>query len=503
MNPLIPLIVIIPIACALLLNMLHKKDRTVKILGIIVALTLPIIPLITGYGQHYFGGYAPLANTTIQSLPIAITQSLPIAITNSSLNVFHPAITYSFASAQQIFIFVLGLITFLAILTSLNETKRPSGVYTFLMLMGVASVFAIILSDDIFNLYVFFEIVAIAQVGIIVASKVKGNFETALKYMILGSIASPLMLVGIALLLGVTGNVNISDIVYSLKTGLVDPQNPVLLMACGLITFGWLYGSGLPPFHTIKSAVYSKALPHGAALLQAFSVFTLVALGIVIIRIFSYMPFSKVFIIAISILAMILSITMALMQTDFKRIIGYLAVGELGYIGIGLGLGTSMGITAGLFQAVNEAVITAFLFIGFGTILYMTKESDIRKLGGMMVQSPKVALLVLLAGLAMAGVPPLNAFQSKLMLIQESLNAGIPELSVIMILLSIVTFMTFMKAFYAIYMRPKPKELEISDAKIPKATIFSLVVFLIFCIILGLFPQIATNYLQPITNILI
>ena len=105
-----------------------------------------------------------------------------------------------------------------------------------------------------------------------------------------------------------------------------------------------------------------------------------------------------------------------------------------------------------------------------------------------MIHSPKVALLVLLAGLAMAGVPPLNAFQSKLMLIQSSLNAGIPELGIIMILLSIVTFMTFMKAFYTIYMRPKPKELKISDSKIPKATIFSLVVFLIICIILGLFP---------------
>ncbi len=497
MNPLIPLMVIIPIACALLLNLFHTKDRTVKVLAIIIALVLPIIPLFTNYGLHYFGGYAPLIENP------TLAQGLPASITASALNVFHPAITYSFGSAQQIFMVVLGIIAFLAILTSLSETRRSSGVYAFLMFMGVASMSAIILTDDIFNLYVFFEIIAITQVGIVVASKVKGNLEAALKYMIIGSIASPLLLLGIALLLGVTGNVNITDIIYSIQNGLVNPQNPVLLMACGLITFGWLYAAGLPPFHTIKSEIYSKALPHGAALLQAFSVFTLVALGLIIIKIFAFLPFTKVFIIAISLIAMILSITMALMQTDFKRIIGFLAVGELGYIGIGLGLGTAASITAGLFQAVNEAIITAFLFIGFGTILYLTKESDIRKLGGMMIQSPKVALLVLLAGLAMAGVPPLNAFQSKLMLIQSSLNAGIPELGIIMILLSIVTFMTFMKAFYAIFMRPKPKELKINDSKIPKATIFSLVVFLIICIILGLFPQIATSYLQPLANSLI
>ena len=74
-------------------------------------------------------------------------------------------IVYSFASAQQLFIVILGIIAFLAILTSLSETKRPSGVYAFLMFMGVAAISAIILSDDIFNLYVFFEIAAISTGG--------------------------------------------------------------------------------------------------------------------------------------------------------------------------------------------------------------------------------------------------------------------------------------------------------------------------------------------------
>jgi len=309
-----------------------------------------------------------------------------------------------------------------------------------------------------------------------------------------------MLLLGIAILLGLTGNVNITDIVFSLKNGLVDPKNPLFLMACALILFGWLYGSGLPPFHTIKSAVYSKALPHGAALLQAFSVFTFVALGIIIIRIFSYLPLTQWAIIFFSLMAMILGITMALMQTDFKRIIGYLAVGELGYIGLGLGLGTAFGISAGLFQAVNEAIVTAFLFIGFGTILYKTGISDTNKLGGLLADNPWVAGLVLLAGFAMAGVPPLNVFQSKLQLIQASIGAGLPELGIIMVLLSIITFMTFMKAFYTIYLRPRPKDLEIINEKIPRATIISMVAFLIICLVLGLFPQLVTDNLTQLAQ---
>lgn len=494
MNFLIPLMVIIPITCALFLNLLHERSRTVKAISIIVALALPIIPLIANYGVQYFGGYPPLAQNP------TIATGLPEMITGTALNIFHPAITYVYGSAQKLLIVILGIVAMFAIFISLYEVKKPSGVYIYLMLMGVASVMAMLLSDDIFNLYVFFEIAALAQVGIVLVSKVKMNYETALKYMILGGIASPMLLIGIALLLGVTGNVNITDMVYSIKNGLVNPHSPVLLMACSLIIFGWMYGSGLPPFHTIKSAMYSKALPTGAALLQAFSVFSFVAIGIILLRLFSYIPFSEVFIIGISLIAMVLGITMAITQTDFKRLIAYLAVGELGYIGVGLGLGTVFGITAGLFQAVNEAILTAFLFIGFGTIMYKTRETDMRKLGGMLVESPKSALLVLLAGIAMAGVPPFNAFQSKLMLVQASLNSGLPEIAIIMVLLSIVTFMTFMRAFHTIYLRPKPSDLEIKNESIPSITIIAMVAFLIISLVFGLFPHIATNFLQGLAT---
>jgi energy-converting hydrogenase B subunit F len=491
---LIPLMVIVPITCALFLNLLHKKDNTIKFIAILGALILPALPILANYGLHYFGGYAPLIQNPIPDA------SLPSLITGTALNVFHPAITYSFQSAQKLFVFILGLVALLTIFISLFETRRPSGVYAYMMFMGAAAVTAIILTDDIFNLYVFFEISALATVGIVLVSRMEGNYETALKYMIMGSVAGPLLLLGIALLLGVTGNVNITDIIFSIKNGLVNPQSPVLLMACGLIVFGWLYASGLPPFHTIKSGMYSKALPHGAALMQAFSVFTFIAMGIIILRIFSYMQFTQMVIIGVSLLAMILGITMALLQTDIRRMIGYLAVGELGYIGIGLGLGTAYGITASLFQAVNEAMLTALVFIGFGTVLYMTGTTEIRKLGGLMVKNPWIALLVLIGGFALAGIPPFNAFQSKLMLIQSSIQSGVPELGVIMILLSIVTFMTFMKAFHAVFLRPMPTDLEIKNKKIPKATIISMLVLLGVCLIFGLFPQIATNYLQPLAT---
>jgi energy-converting hydrogenase B subunit F len=198
---------------------------------------------------------------------------------------------------------------------------------------------------------------------------------------------------------------------------------------------------------------------------------------------------------AVSVIAMILGISMAMLQDDYKRIIAYLAVGELGYIGVGLGLATPLSITAGLFQAVNELVVTSFLFIGFGLVLYKTRTSKISKLGGLLEYMPTAALLIVLAGFTMAGVPPFNVFQSKYMLCQAALQAGIPELAIIMIILSIVTFLAFLKIAYAVFLRPKPDELEISNAKLPKTTMVVMVVFLIICLIIGLFPSLVTSKL--------
>ncbi|MGL6298411.1 MAG: energy conserving hydrogenase EhbF [Methanobacteriaceae archaeon] len=467
-----------------MVNLLHKKDKAIIGFSILLAIILPLIPILANYGLHYFGGHVPLIDRP------DLLGLLPEALANSPLSSLHPGILYSFGPLQQIFIFILGMVAFFAIFSALSETKRPSGVYMFLMFMGTAAVTALLLSDDIFHMYVFFEIAALTQVGIIVSSKTDHAYETALKYMILGSIGGPILLLGIGFLLAMAGSVNITDIVFAVKNGLINPLSPVFLLAFGLIFFGWSYASGLPPFHTIKSAVYSKALPHGSALLQAFTVITFISFAIAILRIFSTISFTYIVIMVFSIAAMLLGITMAIMQDDFRRMLGYLAVGELGYIGIGLSLGTAMGITAGLFQALNEILITAMIFLGFGATVYLTKTSKISNLGGLISQNPKIAISLLIGGLVMAGVPPFNIFQSKLMLIQSALNSGFPELAFIMVLMSIVTFMTFTKAFYSVFL--KPKDLDISPSNVPTATVISIGALLIICIILGLFPQIAT-----------
>ena len=488
----IPLLVIIPIICAILVNLLHGAQKTTKALAFIGAICLALVPILATYGTQFFGAYQPLING---GLTVQIPTAVNSIISGSVLELFHPAITYVFGPGQQTVLFILGIVAMCAVFISIVETKKTSGVYLYLLFMLTAALMAFILTDDIFNLYVFFEIAALVQVGLILVSRVRGNYETGLKYMLLGEVGGSFMLLGIALILGLTGNVNISDIVLMIHSGAVDPTNPVLLFAAGMLLYGWLYATGLPPFNAIKSEIYSKGLSSGSMALQSFSVIGCIAIGLIILRIFGYLPVVQMVILAVSVLAMILGICMAMVQDDYKRVIAYLAVGELGYIGVGLGLGSVYSITAGLFQAVNELVVTSFLFAGFGLVLYKTKTSKLTKLGGLLEDMPWAALLIVLAGFIMAGVPPFNVFQSKYMLCQAAMVQGIPELAIIMIILSIVTFLAFLKITYMIFLRQKPDDLKVSKAKIPKTTMAVMVLFLIISLIVGLFPGLVVDNL--------
>ncbi|WP_297981384.1 energy conserving hydrogenase EhbF [uncultured Methanobrevibacter sp.] len=487
MNYLIPLMVIIPILAALIVNISGERDKITRAISLICAIVIPIIAILAAAGIQYFGGHDP-------SL---ILSSLPSNLVGTLVASYNTGIVYIFGNFEKIFIFLMGLLVFLAIFTYFSEKDEVSSPYLYLIFMGLASVTALILSNDIFNMYVFFEITALTQVGIIVASSTEDNYEIALKYLILGSIGGPMLLLGIGFILGTVGSVNLADISYAISNNFVDPYAPSLVIGFALILFGWLYASGLPPFHTIKSAVYSKARPNGAAVLQGFSVLCMIAFAIAMYRIFAYMPHFNTAIILFAVLAMVLSVAMAAMEIDFRRMIAFLAVGELGFIALGFGIGTQESIAAALFQATNEMLITALLLIAFGSVYYLTHTSDTRKLGGLIAVDSKMAIMVLLGGFALAGVPPFNGFQSKLMLVQAALDAGYSELALLAIIVSVVIFFTFVKAFHTVYLQPKPNDLKFVHEKIPKATVFSVAVLLLLCLILGIFPNIVTDVFIP------
>ena len=180
---LLPLIVVFPMFVAIIFNYLNGKDKLIRPMTLLMAILLLALPFIGSYGIYNFGAHG-LENGLISG------------------------ISYLYTPVKQLIITVIMLIGSLVLITGLGE-KKSSGLFVALMLMGLASVSAVVLADDLFNIYVFYEIAAIAQTGLVIASGTEKAYRAAFRYLILGNFAGSILLLGVSMLLAATGTLNI------------------------------------------------------------------------------------------------------------------------------------------------------------------------------------------------------------------------------------------------------------------------------------------------------
>lgn len=481
-STLIPLMVVFPLIAAVLVNFMHQKDRSVKIIAIISSIVVILVPLMTLYGVHLFSGHIR-------------TESFP-EISKLLIPDVYMGIVYSYGALQKILLALLTVVTVFVVMLSINR-KLISGVYVAMIFISLASVSAIILADDFFNFFVFTEVLTVAQAALVIAVKETKSHKAAFKYMIFGNISGGSILLGIALLIGVYGLLNMTDLSNAIKAG--GALQPVALTAVALITVGWLYESGLFPFHIVKSNMYENALPETAALLQLQSKFVLVAMSIALLRIFSGYPLLKSVMLGFAIFTVVIGSVMGLQQTDLRKLLSFVAVGQAGLVAMGIGLGTPFSISAGVFHAINDVLSMAILFFVAGFILESYKTTKLDQLGEGLQKAPLVGLIMLLATFAISGVPPFNSYQSEFRLIQSAVQAGYPELGILVILLSVATFVAIIKAFYMIFMKPGTNTQ--ADPKV-RGTMHKtiIVILIVMCLFIGLFPNIIYD---PIYNVIV
>ncbi|WP_131007162.1 energy conserving hydrogenase EhbF [Methanofervidicoccus abyssi] len=473
---LLPLIVVIPLIMAIIFSYIYRS-KYVRFLTLLMALILLVLPFLGTYTPYFFGGHGI---TYIDGIP------------------FVSGILYTLNPLKEVLLFTLMLVGSLVLILSTKE-KNLSGIFTSLVLMGLASVSAVILTDDLFNLYVFYEIAAIVQAGLVILAGTENAYRSAFRYLLVGTMAGSILLLGIGLLLSATGTLNIEDMKRYLA---INPSTPTVYGGLLMLIVGLAYGGGLPPFHTLKADLYARTKPFVAAILQTYSKFVLIVLMLVILKLFGNLPIfntTRGILIALSVFAMVFGTVMALLQKDYRKLLAYHTVSQGGYVALGLALGTPLGIVAGIFHGINHVLYKSALFIG-AHIVDKIKSSDMRKVGGLLFTIPTVAFLMLFATFASIGIPPFNGFQSKLLLAEAVMHANMPELVVLMLIVSIGTFLYMMKAFYLIFLKPCGEEQlkEYRNFKISKYYIFSLGLLVILCLILGIYPDIVLNRLYPI-----
>ncbi len=483
----IPLLVIIPMLTAIIVNFLY--DKAIKPISICSAIIILIISIISPYGYHWFTGHPAFNPDTL------------LFTFNPNIFGYRLSLEFIFGPLQHIMIVISSLILlFCVTLSTIGLTKRQGPYMALLYLLFMSSVI-VIMVNDLYHLWIVVEIGSLIVVGVAAASGTSISHKAALKYAFFSAISGAGLAVSLALILGLTGFANISDAIIYLRQFGIGDMATVLYIAFGFFVLSWMYAGGLAPIHPLKSEVYGASYPHATVLLQVQSKLMLVAIGIIMLRLFSMLPFVKEVMIFLSVITMMIGVIMALIQVDFRWIIAYLIISHSGLVTLGIGLGTQEGLVGGIFQAVNDIIYMTILLLCCEALFYFGGKTSTKEAYGIAKKSPFITTAVILGAIAAAGIPPFNGFQSEIILIQACLKEGLPEIAVLILMVSVTTFIALLRGIYRIFLKPPElQDQDDSNVDLPKVLIIGIIIFIILSIIIGIYPDIVLRFIIPVVK---
>ncbi|MDO8662123.1 MAG: proton-conducting transporter membrane subunit [Candidatus Omnitrophota bacterium] len=367
-------------------------------------------------------------------------------------NIFHFQLAADILS--KVVLFCIGLVSLTALCVSRSLIKESEERFNFIniILLAVAGMNGVALAQDIFSLYVFLEITAVSSFILIAFEKDILGLESSFKYIVLSAVATVLMIAGIAILMFIAGSTNFSVIHSAL---LSQNRNLLLSLSIGLFLSALFIKAGLMPFHGWLPDAYTAA-PAPVSIFLAGIVTKVAGVYCLIRIILSVIGFNdqlKGILLLVGAFSAIFGALSALTQSDFKRMLSYSSISQIGYIILGLGSGTALGVAGATLHIFNHAVFKSLLFVNSAAVESQTGSRDIDKMNGLAKQMPWTSLTSILGSLSCAGIPPLAGFWSKLVIIIALWLAGYKIYAVIAVLGSLLTLAYFLalqrKLFFA------------------------------------------------------
>jgi len=499
MNPLIPLFVVVPLAGAFLIMILGRFIRHFnKYFASLILLFLVIISFYslveTGENLSVYkvGGWEP-----VNRIPIGIYMVLD--------------------GFTAIILCIVNLIGFLSVFYSISYISRYTAENYFyaLFCLMIAGMNGVVLSGDLFNIFVFLEISAISSYALVAFGVEKNELEATFKYQVLGGLASFLVLFGIGFIYWKTKTLNIADIKNAFSTG-YDKTYYLFVQILFLSGFG--LKAAIIPFHAWLPDAHSSAPSPISAMLSGVLI---KAVGIyVIIRLFFNMfelsEGMAILITTLGTLSMVIGVFLAIGQWDIKRLLAYHSISQMGYVVLSVGIGmilisrgnnsevAVLAIAGGIFHLINHAAFKGLLFLNAGAIEYSIGTRDLKEMGGLYKSMPATSATSFVASLSISGIPPFNGFFSKLIIIIAAIMAEFYLLAALAVIVSIITLASFLKfQRYAFYNKSDNK-LKGQIKEVPFPMIFSMIILSILCLLLSLlaFPEIREVVLSPAIDIL-
>lgn len=367
-----------------------------------------------------------------------------------------------------------------AIFSSVFMKKHwASGQFFAYLLFTLGMTNGVLLANDLIVLLFFWEGLLLTLFGMIVIGH-KDAYRTAIKAFIIAGVTDLCMLMGIALT-GHIANTTLMTQIHLQTGGLASVA--FVLMAIGAVSKG-----GCMPFHSwIPDAAIDAPLPFMALLPGALEkVLGIYLLSRITLDLFSLTPGSNlsVLLMALGAVTIVLAVLMALIQRDYKRLLSFHAISQLGYMVLGIGTALPVGIVGGIFHMINNALYKSCLFLTGGAVENQTGTTDLAELGGLRRVMPYTCAGFLIAAASISGVPPFNGFFSKELLYDAALERGF-IFYLAAIIGSFLTAASFLKLGHAAYFGPmKDKYREIREAPLP--LLVPVLLIAAICIIFGL-----------------
>lgn len=339
---------------------------------------------------------------------------------------------------------LLGLIILVYSLVDLGQEIGAGSTtwYYSIFFLLMAALNGLSMAFDLFNIYVFTEIATLAACALVAIKPKRLCVEAALKYLVLSTLGSGMVLLGISLLYMVTGHLNIGAISEVLPGAFQQyPWN--ILIALSLFIVGFGIKAALFPLHIWLPDAHSSAPTPSSAILSGL---VLKAFAIVIARtvfqvfginLFSQIPIPEV-ILLLSTLGIFAGSLLAIGQTDIKRMLAYSSVAQVCYIFLGIALVTKNGAMGGLLHVFNHAVMKSLLFLAAGSIIYKTGIRKIEDLSGIGYRMPLTMAVFSVGALSMVGIPGFSGFISKYYLAFGALDVDKPFYVAVILLSSLL-----------------------------------------------------------------
>jgi len=472
------LLVLVPLAAVLILNLpLHRiMCRFAFWIGVILCLVQAL--LVIQLPNAVWNGPCQVAIRLLRVTP---------AVDNLSLVMF----------------LSIAIVTFVTLLVARYTISDCGKLFNFtnLVILAMAGMNGLVMANDLFSLYVFLEVAAVASFILIAFDREKDAFEGTFKYIVMSAVATAMILSAIGLMMTVTGSMSFNVLSSVMKT---DGGNPVILLSAALLLGGLFIKSGLIPFHGWLPDAYSAA-PSATSVLLA-GIVTKTTGVYALIRVVTMMHLHshtmQTLILVVATLSIVIAAFAALGQSDFKRMLAYSSISQVGYIILGLGVGTPLALAGAAFHLFNHAIFKTLLFVNAATVEKQSGTRNMDTLGGVSDKMPVTGFTSVIAFLSTAGIPPLSGFWSKLIIIVAAWKAGFHWYAFIAILASLLTLAYFLSMQRRVFFGKLASGLE--DLKegnpwvlIPACMLAAITIGLGLCI-----PWLFGSFLLPIRSIL-